>query len=377
MRAVSAAWPLLIRHTHPMVTTVDSWLSGTLLMAKIPIQAGQIAYDDTGLLKRRLTLTVPAEIPGLRLDPGENPAAPLAAYGQRLHVYTGTQYPNGARELLDHGWYLTTGWKRDEDGGAVGIEAISLAQLIADDRLTAPSSPPAAATYVSEFTRIVAGILPVVIDPGLADRAIGTTTWVWDRDRDKALADLCAAWPARWYVGDDAAVHAAAPYPPIAGQTPVLELTDGAAGTVVGRARAAQRGALYNTVVVDGKTPDSGAAGPHAVSQNTDPASPIRADGPYGKVVRFYASDLITTQPQAHTTADTMLQTWSVAGRVEQVTCVPDPSLQLGDIVRVYTSDGDAHTGRVTAMTVPLTPDDGAMSLTIGVEPDDTEQRQA
>lgn len=369
MRTVSAAWPYTIRNTHPMATSVNSYLAGALLMANIPIDTGRIEYDDTGVMKRRLTLSVPAQIPGLRLDPGNDPAAPLAAYGQRLHVHTGTVYPNGARELLDHGWYLITGWKRDEDNATIEVEAIDLAQLVVDDNLTVPSSPPSGATFASEFARLVAGNLPVVISPTLVDRPIVATTWVWDRDRDKALTDLCAAWPARWYVDDTGAAHVAPPYPDVTGQTPVLELTDGAQGTIAGRDRQAQRGAIYNTVVVDGKTLDSGAAGPHAIAQITDAASPIRATGPYGRVVRFYASDLITTQPQAQTTADTLLQTWSVAGRVEQVTCVPDPSLELGDIVRVYTADGDSHIGRLTAMGVPLTVKSDTMSMTIGVEP--------
>lgn len=366
---MSPSWSTLIRYSHRVVTRVDSYLAGVQLAANLPLDAGDITYDDTGTLKRRLTLTVPAHTPTANWDPAGNPSAPLAAYGQRLHVATGIGYPNGAVELADHGWYLLTSWERDDAEGTITVEGFDLAQLVADDRLTAPSSPPGGATYVSEFTRLIGGLLPVVIDPGLADRAISATV-VWERDRDEALNILCRAWPARWYVGDDGAAHAAAPYSAVTAATaPDVQLTDGTDGTIVSRARRGDRGALYNVLVVDGRQPDDGSARPHAVSQITDAASPIRATGPYGKVTRFYESDLITTQPQAQASADSMLITYASAGRVESATAVPDPALQLGDIARITTIDGKQFTGRITGLALPLTVDDGAMTVTIGTLP--------
>ena len=369
MRAVSAAWPVIVANTHPMRTEIESWLGGVQLLGRVPLERAKIAYDDTATVKRRLTLTVPAEVDGVRLDPGPDPGAPLASYGQRLYVRTGIGLPNGSPELVSHGWYLITGWRRNEEAGTIGVEAADLAQLIVDDRLTAPSSPPPGATFVSEFTRLVAGILPVVVEAGLADAAIGASSRVWERDRDAALSDLCTSWPARWWVGDDGAVHVGPVHPPVVAGAETVALTDGRTGTVTGRSRQAQRGAIYNVIVVDGRVADDGTAGPHAVAQVTDAASPIRAAGPYGRVTRFYASDLITTQPQAQACADSMLVTYSTAGRVEGVDAVPDPALELGDVARVYTTDGDAYTGRITALTLPLTVDDGPMQVTIGYEP--------
>jgi hypothetical protein len=208
-----------------------------------------------------------------------------------------------------------------------------------------------------------------VVEPGLTDRAVPSTV-VWDRDRDKALNDLCESWPARWWVGDDAAAHVGPPYPAVmATDAPVLTLTDGTLGTVTGRTRSAQRGALFNVIVVDGKAPDDGTAGPHSLKEITDPTHPLYAAGPYGRVTRFYASDLITTQGQADATAANMLQTFSTMGRAEQCTCVPDPSAELGDVAKLYTRDGDAFIGRINAIELPLTPDDAPMSVAMTMTP--------
>ena len=369
MRTMSAAWSDLLAYSHRVVCRVESWLDGVQLAGDLPVTEGSITYDDTGTLKRRLSLTVPARTPAGTLDPAGDPSAPLAAYGQRLHVALGVGWPNGAVELADHGWYLITSWERDDAEGTIAVEAFDLAQLLVDDRLTAPSSPPANATFGSEFARLMDGLLPAVVDPGLVDRAIAGTT-VWDRDRDAALNTLCQAWPARWYVGDDGAAHVAPTWPAVtAASTPDVELTDGVGGTVVTRARRSERGALYNVLVVDGRQPDNGTARPHAVAQITDAASPIRATGPYGRVVRFYESDLITTQPQAQNTADSLLVTYASAGRVESATAVPDPALQLGDVARIYTADGHTFTGRITGLALPLTAAGGAMTVTIGTLP--------
>ncbi len=369
MRPTSDAYRTLLPYSHPIVTVIDSWYDGAVALAGVPITDGKIEYDDTGVEKRRLTITVPAAVPGMRLDPAGNPTAPLAAYGQRLHVRTGMRYPNGGLELFDHGWYLIVGWKRNEEDRTIAVEAVDLARLLVDDRLTAPSTPAAGATFPGEFTRLVTPTLPAVVDPALPAGAVPPTA-VWERDRDVALADLCRSWPARWYVGDDGAAHAAPPYGVIgSGTTPDVELTDGRNGTVVGRGRQAERGAMSNVMVVDGKTPDGGGAPPHAVREITDPASPIRAAGPYGRVARFHASDLITTQQQADDAAYAQLVGYASVGRSERVATVPDPSLQLGDVARVFTRDGDAYTGRISAMALPLTPGEAPMSVVISMIP--------
>src|SRR5262245_17029034 len=119
MRPTSDAWRALVPYSHQVVSTVESWLGSTQLAAAVPLTAGQVEFDDTGVTKRRLKLTVPARTPGMRWDPAGNVTHPLAAYGQRLHVRSGIAYANEAVELMDLGWYLITGWKRDEETATV------------------------------------------------------------------------------------------------------------------------------------------------------------------------------------------------------------------------------------------------------------------
>lgn len=356
-------------YTHDMLTRIESWYGGQQLVTSVPVTAASIAFDATGVLQRQLKISVPVATPDRRWDPAGNPSHPLACYGQRLKVYTGIGYPNGGTELLDLGWFLITKWEHREESSSVAIEAVDLAQLLVDDRLTVPWAPPPGATFASEFTRLVAGILPVRIPAGFPDRAISRTV-VWPRERDKAITELCEAWPARWSVDDSGAVTVTAPWGLVSDTTPPdIVLSDGATGTVTARRRYGERGALSNVAVVDGKTGDDNTAAPHAEASITSAQSPIRASGPYGRVTRFYASDLILTQAQAQSVADSMLVTYATAGRAEGFAAVPDPAVQLGDVARIYTRDGDAYTGRLTAIGLPLTPANAPMTGAIAMMP--------
>jgi len=364
MRTCSTAWRTLIAYSHPIVTIVESWLGGTQLAANVPITSGQIDMDDSGSLKRLLRIKVPARTPdGRRWDPAGDALAPLAAYGQRLKVSTGIRYANGATELLLAGWFVITSWDRKEDEGVIQVQAADLGLLIQDDRMLAPEAPPANATFTSEFVRLVNGTVPTAVSAALVDRALSSTV-VWDRDRDKALTDLCNAWPARWYVDDTGTARADVPYGAVSPSTPAqVRLTDGSGGTITSRARKAQRTAIFNMVVVDGKAGATGAAAPHSVASVTMANSPIRATGPFGRRPQFFSSDLIGTQAQADATAQAMLVQVATMGRAEALTCVPDPSIQLGDVAEVMTRDGDRYVSRIVNLSLPLTAEDGPMSI--------------
>jgi hypothetical protein len=380
MRKVSDLWRQLVPYSHAIVTKVDSYRGGQLLASDIPITAGVISYDDSTPIRRRLKLTVPARDGGIRWDPGNDPLAPLAANGQRLRIATGLGYINGLPETVDLGETLITKWTRDEANGTIEIEATDLAQFVFDSGFVFPGTPSDAygfAFYFSaEFESLIQGVgspqglYPTVIDPGLANRGILKSTVVYDGDRTKALETVMAAWPARWYVGDDGKAHAAAPYGPVdpAGAV-TLTLTDGAAGTVISRARTAQRGAIFNFVMVRGKAMHAGGKQPWKFAYITDPDSPIYPLGPYGRVLRTFESDLIDNTIDAGAVADAQLIQYSSVGRSEKLACIPDASIELGDIARAFTLDGDTWVGRVGTIDLPLTASDGPMMIGLTNQP--------
>lgn len=368
MRPTSPAWSPTITAAHRIAVRVSSWRSGQLLAVSVPITDGAVTYDDTAMLKRRLTITVPARMPdGTVWDPGDSADHPLAAYGQRLQLKLGIELPTRAVELMEHGWYLITGWQRDESAGQIQVEAVDLAVLLEDARHYREESPPAGNTYAQEFTRLADGILPTRIQ-GLPLTTTVNPQTVWERERTKNLDDLCRAWGARWHVADDGVLTASPAYAELTPTTPyVARLVSGRRGTVVARTRRGERSTLYNAVVVNGKTSGTGEPAPFGVAEITDPTSPIRVDGPYGRRPRFYASELLTDNAQCLAAAHTMLTAASSVSRSEPIQASPDPALELGDVVQVATG-GSSFTGRVTGLALPLTAS-GPMTVTLASQP--------
>jgi hypothetical protein len=373
MRLTSAFWPYAVAASHGTKLRVESWRDGARLVDDVPVTEAALAYDDTADLRRQLTMTVPARTPdGTLWEPRDDPAHALAYYGQTLHVLAGIAVPGGGAEMLDHGWYLVTSWEHQQDGNTVSVTAVDLSQRLIDDRLYHAESPPSGATYGSELRRLAKGNLPVWISPDVQDGPINPTT-VWDRDRLTNIKDLAKAWGVRILVDDAGRLAALPAYGPITADTrPVMRLTAGYGGTVIDRGRSGDRETQYNAVVVTGKTPETeGAVAPWAVAEITDPASPVRVGGPYGRKPRFYSSDLLVTTDQCQQAADGLLATISGRSRSETIQAVPDGSLELGDVVEVVTS-GDPWTGRVTAVTLPLLAT-GAMDVTVSTVPADND----
>lgn len=366
MRPHSVVWPLAIAASHDVVTIVDAYLDGQLTAASVPIISGTITYDATARITRRLEIEVPArDQNGRSFDPSGDPTHPLAAYGQRLQVRTGITLPGGVIELMNQGWYLITDWSRTDAGGTVIVQAQGLTRLLQDARLYHPYAP--GPTDLREvIPELLDDIVPSVIESTLPERSTSSQK-IWQRDRLEALDDLADAWPARWDIDDDGAAHFYPPYAEITpSSVPVRVLQDGVNGTVVDRDRTGSRDRIRNAVVVTGAVAASGAVPSFTAERLT---GPMRVSGPFGRVPLFYTSDMITTVQQAIGTANSMLARRALLSRTENVVAVPDPALELGDIVRIYT-EGDALLGRAQSITLPLTAAQGAMRCSVATDPE-------
>ncbi|MEV3852732.1 DUF5047 domain-containing protein [Streptomyces sp. NPDC050095] len=367
MRAVPPRWREMLAVSHGVNAVVTPYLGGVVNGPTVPLLDGEITYDDTAMIRRRLALTVPARtMDRTSWDPGRSTTHPLAAYGQRLRVQCSVSLPSGATYTFAHGWYLISGWELDDDEKAVSVTGVDLSQLIVDDRLLKPSAPVAGGTYASEFTRLLADILTTDYTHAPANGKVNPRT-IYDRDRDAELTKLATAWGARWFVDDQGRAAVWPAYAPLDETTqPDVEITDGATGHVVQRTRSAERGRQYNTIVVNGKQPDDARQrAPYGLARLT--TGPMRWDGPYGARPRFYSSEMITTDAQAQDTARALLVPNSTVGRSESVTALPDPALELGDVALVR-SQGQRFMGRIVSMKLPLTARGGAMDLAVSTE---------
>lgn len=235
-------------------------------------------------------------------------------------------------------------------GSQVQITAYDVGVLAANDRLLAPESPPGVTpSIVSEITRLMDGIAPVVVLAGVVDRPVNPGL-VYQQDRLNAVQDLCKRISADYRFNGNKQLEVY----PLTPQTPVWTIQGGPEGVLVSVDRSQNLTGLYNQFVADGTATVNGQQVPiRGVA--TINAGPLRWGGPHGKYPEFYQSNLLTTQADCDAYAQTMMTTQLSGLSVDlKIVCLPHPGLQQGDWVTVIAPTVNNHQvsliGRVTQM---------------------------
>lgn len=332
---------------------VVSTRAGVLLANDIPVLSGRARWTTNWQVPDSVTINVPRSsvVDSRTVDwLPVTPDAPLARYGQLLDV---TMVADGVDTRL--GRFLNTDWDYDES--TVRVTAPGLLRFAADDRLPASLSPRDDGTLQSEFLRLLPEQVSAQFDPALVNRDC-PRSMEWDEDRLASLYEIADAWPARVRMDSWGQVLVLPPLEDV--PEPVLTFTDGEGGTVVSVPRAESRDRSWNHVVA------------RSTADGVDAwAEAVRADGPtgvatYGRVTKFFTSPLLENEAQCFAAAQTQLQDAQRTARTLTVRAAPDPRVELDDPVEII-RDGFRDWGYVVGVDLPLTVNDGAMVLEVGV----------
>jgi hypothetical protein len=355
---------------------IQSWLGDTLLADDVPISAGAEDLDATLRVPERVTISVPAVVDGVSWVPA-TPTDPLSWFGQRLVVQLGIGLDGGQIEWLNRGEFLIN--SADTDTGTVNVEALGLLQLVDEAVLMAEYQPSTGSQFGDILRDLLLPGIGVNDDAAPTDRAPGITAVSWSDNRLDCVIAALKAWPAQGVVDQDGQlVIMPVPAAPTSADV-VLVLTDGVGGTIITPKTSGSRDGLFNYALAVGQFPDSDkavtgfapiAGAPiYGSAYVTDPESPLVVGGdfsPYYVPVRL-DSPLLTTQAQTQAAAKTLLaRTFANATSTVVAECVPNPTLQTGDVVSVTSKrlGLDGSVGTIQALTLPYLPGD-SMSLTI------------
>jgi hypothetical protein len=227
---------------------------------------------------------------------------------------------------------------RVSGGGSVTLRADELTCIPANlDRLDAEGQPPAGATCLSEVRRLLADIMPVVIDAAVVDRPVPSSL-VYADGRWDAVENLLSHVETVYRMGGDGALQV---LPGTLGD-PVWTIEGGEYGALVDVVRELSDDKVYNAVTSKGTS----AAGDPLVGRAWLTSGPLvwGVDQPYGRVPAFHQS-IAQTAAGVRADAATTLATLAATGQVDlEVSCLTHPGVQLHDAVTVVaaTIDGDA-----------------------------------
>lgn len=328
---------------------IDVHLNGRVLAVDVPCEDVQIDWTSDRVVPGRLTYACPAGwVP-------DSPAAPLANYGQRSHVVAILETLSG-RDEVDLGWWQHQSWEEDASG-TVKVECLDLLQLLEQDPMAWPSSPPRGARVSTEAQRL-AGSLPVVLDPGVVDSAVSVRTQ-WGHSRSEAIRDLCQSRGLHHAVKADGCLHL---WNRSDGSSPVARYTG--RDLLIDAPRRSVERRPNRWVVVGSPQQEEGREPVKWTGEACAVEWPYEPDV-YGWVTDRREFSAASTEAAVRKAAGTYRASALSAAASRSVEIVADPRLEAGDVIAVHTDAGETIVGRVTAYALPVDKPDGRMRVDV------------
>ena len=313
--------------SHRAEFKAELWFNDALVK-ELRLLGGSITADRTAAVRRTCQIDVD---PGLVTDVI---AGTLTPYGYYLKLYRGVRYIDSTVELIQvfHGRIEQV----DASGGSVQLTGSDLVADLIDARFEAAWQVSRDVLVTDAMTAIIKDVKPSYTVTVTVPSTVRTNETVqYENERQAALDALGEAIGYEWYATMNG-IFQLSPLPSLqAGQQPVWTVDAGDTGVMISRGLTASRTGIYNAVIALGESLN----GTTIVSDpqtDTDPTSPTRYGGPFGKVPYvMQPSQTIASKIQANEAAKKMLTTLVAPAKAVEIECVPNPLLQLGDLIAV------------------------------------------
>lgn len=322
---------------------------------ELPLLDGDVKLTSTADVNGSLDITVSGDYWEL-----------LQPYGAELFVERGVDFGDGTQELVPCGYYGIEEIHRDSFGPAQ-VSAFDRAKRLQRNRVVYPVEFPAGSTHTDIFQRLVNGVLPpggetlnygmflggpvpiiwTGYDPNLA--RIGTSLTCED-DSHAFLAKIADARDCvlRFNRHGELLVQ---PRNQAPGAAPVYAVGPGTGGNLISWQQKVTRDGVYNFVVARGSDPANPTG--YRLAYLDEPTSPLYWAGPFGAIVRYYASPLLLTPEAADSAAETVLSRYKGLPTSLSMMAVPNPALDPLDVVQA-TLASTATNHLIDQVTIPL-----------------------
>lgn len=310
----------------------NSWYDGDLVAAKLPVSNWSIRWDggDRNLVQGKGSFTV-TDSSGLLAPWGYD--EPLSAAGSQLQV--AFECAAGSVDLArltissnapTEQWRVAgplTQWVAA--GASIPITADDLTLIVQDEPFLASETPPTAATAISEVRRLLKGICPVYVAPGVVDANVPGSI-VYKDDRLATVFDLVKSLNCRYRMTGSGQLEIY----PLAKTDTVWTIRGKDGGAMVSLNRTQNRGDLITGVLSNSNDP---ALEIKALATIT--SGPLRFGGPLGRKINRHNA-LANTQAGVQKDAESMLENFTTMKTVTlRIICSFHPGVQIGDWVRV------------------------------------------
>jgi hypothetical protein len=350
--ALSGSWTYYLN--------VQSWLGDQLLATNVPVDAGSEETDRSLRVPERVTLTVPKKAAGTDWTPTAA-TSPLAANGQTLKISLGIGKGPDGIEWFQRGEYLIHETKEGDDGLTLAVTAVGLLALIDEAKFIAPFQP--TGTFRETVRSLVEPALTVDVSAAPTDRSAGSVG-AFDTDRLAGLYELIDAWPAASRMNAGGYLEIIPDVAPTAADV-VRTFSTAAGGTVIVASGESTREGAFSAVLVTGYAADGTEVRGVRYVPSGPWAYPAGAANPL-PVPWTFASPFMTSQQICSAVAEVLLRRKvreAISQRYE-ITAVPDPTLEIGDVVTITTDHVTDLLCTVERISLPYFPT-GPMGVTV------------
>ena len=346
MYPVSDRFLARLAESHSPITRVQLFLTDGRVV-DLDHTGGSITVDRAQAIRRTCTVTIadPTLIP-------RTPTDQLATYGSRLRISRGVNYGDGSTELVPLGVFRLDSVDGDVNDGPANLQGKDLSVCVQDDKFT--STYTATGTVVGAITALIKRSLPDAdILSQITDTSIGSRAFDVQADPWAGCQEIAAAAGAEVYCNADG-VFVISTLPDLTTTPPVwaIEAVDG--GVYIKASRAMSSDKVFNGVLASGENTADNVPPVSYLATDSDPGSPTYWGGPFGRRPDFYSSSTLTSVNACAQAANLRLAQAKAPNATGDISSLPNPALEPGDIVRVTHQDGSRELHQVASFSVPL-----------------------
>lgn len=341
-----------IRESGMRKTVVDVYYDGMIVAEDLAVSEGNIRVDLDGQVRRTGSITIadPRLVPTLTKT--------LSPLGAEIRVRQGLVYANGEEELIPLGVFRldVTSWSELERVPSIQIydrsKAIQQAKLANYWGRPGRLAKSVITEILGWFYPSLAPFDPVaVFDTTVADYRLPgghvfDTSSHWD-----AIDALAKNMGGSLYFDVEGFPRVGAPKQLSPTAEADLEIDSG--GILVDASHSHSREDVFNSVTVIGAARTNGYL-PRGSVYNNNPASPLRWGGPFGKACDVINDSSLTTVAQCLTRANVELAKYTGPSYSLDFSSVPNPALDVGDIVRFTYPDSSTELHQISSLSIPL-----------------------
>lgn len=346
MYPVSDRFLQRITEDHTPITQVLLFLTDGRVI-ELEHTGGSVPVDRAQAIRRTCSVTMA----DTSLIP-RTPSDELATYGARLRISRGVDYGDGSSELVPLGVFRLDDVDGDVSEGPVTLQGKDLSAIIADDKFTAPYR--VAGTIVSAISELIWRSIPgAEILSQITDAPIGSRVFDNEADPWAGVQEIAAAGGAECYPDADG-VFRIATLPDLSTTPPVwsIEATEG--GAYIKANRGMSSTDVKNGWQARGENTADNIPPVSYLATDNDPNSPTYWGGPFGRRPGFSSSSTLITTGQCQLAATLQLAQAKAPNSSGDISSLPNPALEPGDVLRVMHEDGSRELHQAASFTVPL-----------------------